>query len=83
MDIYTGGHAWQVYAQFLYGYGYSTPFGFEFVSPLASCGLKDFEAAIAQYDFLNNPDQSQGKKYIFFYFLETAHKAKLDWRALE
>ncbi len=62
VDFYTGGHVLQVIAQFLYGYGYSTPFGFEFVNPKVDCGLADFEAALAQYDFLNNPDTSQGKK---------------------
>lgn len=36
VDIYTGGHLVQAVAQFLYGYGYSTPFGFELVSPQVS-----------------------------------------------
>ena len=62
VDFYTGGHVLQVIAQFLYGYGYSTPFGFEFINPSVDCGLDDFEAALVQYDFLNDHDTSQGKK---------------------
>ena len=34
----------QAIAQSLYGYGYSTPFGFAFVSPQVDCGTDDFEA---------------------------------------
>jgi hypothetical protein len=52
VDVYTGGHLIQAVAQYLYGYGYSTPFGFEFVSPQVSCGPDDFEAALLQFEFL-------------------------------
>ena len=61
VNVYTGGHILQAIAQALYGYGYSTPFGFEFVSSQVKCGLTDFQAARAQFAFLENADITQGK----------------------
>ena len=82
MDVYTGGHVLQAIAQALYGYGYSTPFGFEFVSPQVNCGPKDFEAARAQYSFLENPDLTQGK-FIQILRVKTRLFLKLDYECVQ
>ena len=70
VDVYTGGHLVQAVAQFLYGYGYSTPFGYEFVSPQVTCGLNDFEAALTQYEFLfEGPSSDLGTTRDQFFYL--------------
>ena len=46
----------QALAQILYGYGYITPFAFEYENPRLKCSRSDFLAALEEYEFLDNPD---------------------------
>jgi hypothetical protein len=50
------GQKLQAIAQILYGYGYITPFVFEYENPRLKCSTKDFLAALEEYAFLDNPD---------------------------
>ena len=50
------GNKMQALAQILYGYGYITPFVFEYENPRLKCSRKDFLAALEEYDYLDNPD---------------------------
>ena len=72
----------QVVAQVMYGFGYSRPYMDLYQDPRVSCGLKDYEAALEEFEFLEYPDFSTDVGILSYYASEFNHQLKLDLHCL-
>lgn len=68
----------QVISAAMYGYGYSRPWQDAYEAPRLDCGLKDLEAALAEYDFLDDPDPATATSILEYYTNELNHAIKLN-----
>jgi hypothetical protein len=66
----------QALSQGVYGYGYVTPFSFEYEANRLSCGIKDFDAALEEYSFLDNPDPETPIALLTYYTTKLNHAFK-------
>jgi hypothetical protein len=60
----------------MYGYGYVTPFSFEYEANRLSCGIKDFDEALEEYSFLDNPDPETPVALLTYYTTKLNHAFK-------
>ena len=66
----------QVLSAALYGYGYSRPWQDEYEPPRLGCGRKDFEATLAEFEFLSDPDPGTDFSILVYYTSELNHAIK-------
>jgi hypothetical protein len=60
----------------MYGYGYSRPWQDAYEPPTLTCGRQDFEAALKEYEFLDNPDLETDVSVLVYYSTELNHNIK-------
>ncbi len=66
----------QVLSAAMYGYGYSRPWQDAYEPPLLDCGHKEFEEALQEYAFLDNPDPENDISILVYYTTELNHVIK-------
>jgi hypothetical protein len=62
----------------MYGYGYSRPWQDAYEAPRLDCGIKDLEAALAEFHFLDYPDPTIAKSILVYYTSELNHALKMN-----
>ena len=66
----------KILSAFMYGYGYSRPWQDAYEPPTLDCGRKQFEEALKEFDFLNNPDPETDLSVLIYYTTELNHNIK-------
>ena len=62
----------------MFGYGYSRPTQELYEPPRLDCGLKDFDKAVKEYDFLDNLDDKTSQSILQYYTTELNRTIKLN-----
>ena len=66
----------QATAQAIYGYGYVAPFALEYEANRLTCGTKEFEAALQEFSFLDNPDPETPVALLTYFTTKLNHAFK-------
>ena len=76
LSVIPPGPKFQAVAQLFYGYGYAGPFFLDYEKPFTDCGLKEFEEALQEYEFLDNLDSGIPTPVLTYYTTKFNHEMK-------